>query len=538
MRIKTPDFPTVFGRRPVNCLRACVVIAAACTCLTAFAAVAVADITLPSVFSDHMVLQRDRELPVWGTASPGEKVGVKFAGVEREATADSEGNWQVHFPPRKASSQPLSLTVRGVNTLVVQDILVGEVWLCAGQSNMEWPVAKSATAEEALAMANRPSIRLLDLVGTARGGSGRYSPEHISRLTPERFVTGCWRICSPDSARTFSAVAYFFGVRLQKELGVPVGLVDVAIGGTPTEAWISREALDIHPQLKTLVDGNWLDNPCLGDWCRQRAKYNFSRAIQAGETLPGDDLGPSHSFKPSFMWQSAIKPLIPFAVRGVTWYQGESNSLNLRRVEQHNKLLPLLIEDWRRHWDRADLPFLFVQLPGMGTRGGYQSEHWPEFREGQRRTLRSVGNIGMAVTIDIGHPTNVHPTAKQPVGERLALWALGTVYDRTVAYSGPLYCDMDVRGQEVHVRFDHADKGLATTDGGPPRHFEVAGDDGVFRPAHARIEDDTVIVGNVSVATPRRVRYAWVPYPEPPVNLVNAAGLPASPFATEQVHEP
>lgn len=491
-------------------------------------------LTLARVFQDHMVLQRGIALPVWGRAPPGQAVTVEFGSASVSGKADDRGHWIVYLPPQTASDKPGKLTVRGRGTIAVHDVLVGEVWLCAGQSNMEWPLSKAACAKEALSAADRPSVRLLDLVGAARGGSGRYTPEHLARLTPKRFVSGSWQVCAQNAAKSFSAVAYFFGVKIQEELGVPVGLIDVAIGGTPTEAWISREALAAHPQLKLLVEGNWLENPHMGEWCRERAEYNFGRAIQDGETLPGDDLGPNHSFKPTFMWQSAVKPLVPFAVRGVIWYQGESNSLNLRRVQQHRELLPLLIGGWRRHWDRADLPFLFVQLPGMGTRRGYQSEHWPDFREGQRRTLQSVANTGMAVTIDIGHPTNVHPTTKQPVGERLALWAWSTIYGRTVTYSGPLCRDVKVHGREVRVQFDHVEKGLTTTDGEPPRHFEIAGEDGVFHPAHARIEGEAVIVESSNVATPRHVRYAWVPYPNPPVNLVNAAGLPASPFSTER----
>lgn len=490
------------------------------------------DVRLPSVISDNMVLQSDMPVPIWGWAQPGEKVAVRFAGQTKKTVAGEGGKWSIRLDPLKASNHPATMTIKAGVTTELKNVLVGEVWLCAGQSNMEWPLSKAANAQEALGAVGNPSIRLLNRVGAARGGSGKYTPEHLSRMTTERFITGSWQACTSETASAFSAVGYFFGRELHEELKVPVGLINVAIGGTPTEAWISRQALAAHPKLRVLVEGNWLDNPHTGQWCRQRARYNFSRAVEAGEVLPGDGLGPNHSFKPTFMWQAAVEPLTRLAVRGVLWYQGESNSLNLRRVIQHDQLLPLLIEDWRRSWRRKELPFLFVQLPGMGTAGGYKSQHWPEFRQGQLSVLQSLPNTGMAVTIDLGHPTSVHPTKKQPVGKRLALWALGTVYREDIVYSGPLYRSMAISGDVAVVSFDYPGSDLRTDDNTPPRHFEIAGADGMFHPAQAKIDGDKVIVHSSLVPQPRHIRYAWAPFPQPPVNLANSAGLPASPFST------
>ena len=324
-------------------------------------------------------------------------------------------------------------------------------------------------------------------------------------------------------------MAWHFGRGLNEKLGVPIGLICPAVGGTPTEAWIRRAALEEHPQLKGLLQGNWLDNELLGEFCRTRGNQNLLRAIQAGEPIPGDDLGPNHSFKPAFMWQAGIQPLLPFAIRGAIWYQGESNAETAARVQQHAQLFPLLIRDWRAQWRQGDFPFLFVQLPAL------KRPDWPAFRDSQRRILSDVPNTGMAITIDTGHPSNVHPADKKPVGKRLARWALATAYQRrgSHSYSGPLYDSHQIRGGEMNVSFRHARGGLKSSDGKPLRHFEIAGADGVFHPARATLADSGIVLSNPDVKRPLHARYAWSPFPEPPVNLVNADGLPASPFTTE-----
>jgi N-sulfoglucosamine sulfohydrolase len=442
------------------------------------------------------------------------------------------------------------------------DVLIGEVWICAGQSNMEWTLAQSRNGADELrrlairqpgAAFNLPkselgnreahgrvdlrkleayatAIRLLNLEGGARGSSGSYTSQHLECLTPEAFCNGEWQAASVESARSFSAVAWYFARHLHEELKAPIGLICPAVGGTPAEAWIPREALEADPELKGLVAGNWLDNPRLGDFCRTRGQQNLSAAIQAGESIPGDEFGPNHSFKPGFMWDAGIKPLIPFAIRGAIWYQGESNAETPARVREHGRLFPLLIQQWREQWGQTDLPFLYVQLPSLN-----RSE-WPWFRDGQRRTLSQLNNVGMAITIDAGHPSNVHPTLKKPVGERLANWALGTTYKSKsyATYSGPLLDVAEREGDSMVVSFNHVGGGLKSSDEKPLRYFEVCSKDGVFHAAKATIIGrSTIAVSSPKVSEPHDVRYAWLPFPNPMVNLFNSVDLPASPFSTE-----
>lgn len=488
-----------------------------------------ADVILPQVFGDSMVLQSDASLPIWGIARPGESVAVSLDGDQRRTVADDPGQWRVTFPPRRASANGVELVVRGDNLVRCRNVVVGEVWICAGQSNMAWPLKQAKDGPAEAASAQHPQIRLLHLAGGADGGSKVYTPEQIKRLTPEGFIRGRWSPCMPEAAADSSAVAYFFGRRIEQDLKAPIGLIMLAVGGTPAEAWIRRAALDADPSLRELTQGDWLDNAQLELWCQERARTNLARAIASGEIIPGDDLGMNHPFKPAFMWQAGVEPLIPFAIRGVIWYQGESNAESAWRVEQHTALFPQLVSDWRAQWGQGDFSFLFVQLPAMGR------PHWPAFRESQRRCLDKLTNLGMAVTIDAGHPTDVHPPDKRPVGERLARWALANTYGRSTAPSGPLFSS-STSGEKASVTFLHA-SGLETRDGLSPVGFEVAGEDGVWRPADAQIVGENVEVCCGQISPIIDVRYGWAPFPNPPLNLINREGLPASPFSTASEHE-
>lgn len=488
-------------------------------------------LSLPQVFGSHMVLQAGAVIPVWGRASPAKEVHVTFGGDSQVVKADRRGDWRLQMPACTATSTPRNLLIESAGERIqFTDVLVGEVWVCAGQSNMEWMLAQSASGGDELAAADHAEIRLLNLPGGARGSSGSYAPMHLARLTPETFCEGEWKVASAESARSFSAVAWYFGRRLQAELKVPVGLICPAAGGTPTESWIPVDALADDPELKELVFGNWLDNERLGEFCRVRGQQNLLAAIQAGEPVPADRHGPNHSFKPGFMWSAGIEPLIPYAIRGVIWYQGESNAETPGRVREHGRLFPLLINQWRDRWGQGDFPFLYVQLPALN-----RSE-WPWFRAGQRRSLSQLSNVGMAITIDTGHPSNVHPTSKKPVGQRLAKWALGTTYElKTHAiFSGPLLEVAEREGDSMVVSFKHVGEGLKSSDERPLRHFEICGDNGVFHPGTAEIiSKSSVAVSSPLVAEPRDVRYGWLPFPNPPVNLFNSANLPASPFSSE-----
>lgn len=487
---------------------------------------------LPPVFGHHMVLQADHLIPVWGNAKANAAVKVTFGSEEKEIRADENGHWRVRLKKRKYNAISTSLTIEsGDEKLQFDDVLIGEVWVCAGQSNMEWTLAQSQNGAQELAKANYPNMRLLHLAGGARGSSGSYSATHLARLTPQTYCQGKWEVASSHSARTFSAVAWYFGRYLERELGVPVGLICPAVGGTPTEAWISSDALRSDKNSKGLVAGNWLDNHRLGEFCRTRGEQNLLNAIQTGEKIPGDQYGPNHSFKPGFMWDAGIKPLIPFGIRGVIWYQGESNAENLDRAKEHSQLFPLLINQWRKEWNQGEFPFLFVQLPALNRSA------WPAFREGQRRTLSKVNNVGMAIAIDTGHRSDVHPKLKKPVGERLAKWALGTTYQlkQHRNFSGPLFESAKRRGRSLELNFIHVAEGLTSSDGKPIGHFEVCGEDGVFHNASAEIVGRSVIrLTSSDVAKPTEARYAWKAFPDPPVNLFNSVGLPAAPMTTHK----
>ncbi len=488
------------------------------------------ELGLPVVFGDHMVLQSGIELPIWGKAVPGSMIEVTLGDQRMNTVASEEGRWSVRCSPRESSFEPITLTVRsGAEKVQLTDILIGEVWLCAGQSNMEWTVAQSTNGIGAIDADALKGMRLLNLVGGARGSSGKYGTEQLERLQPLEYAKGRWERASTTGVSQFSAVAWFFAEALQRKLSVPVGVICPAVGGTPTEAWVSRDSLAEHPTLQSLVRGNWLDNPCLSDFCRKRGEENLLSAIQAGENIPGDNLGPNHSFKPGFMWQATIEPLIPYAIRGVAWYQGESNAETPAKSLEQASLLPLMIQEWREAWGQGDFPFLFVQLPALNRPA------WPLFREVQRRVQQAVPNVSMAVTMDVGDPSNVHPRNKQPVGRRLAGLALGKTYSvqEESLYAGPMLSEVKREATAIVLKFEHAGVGLKSADGRPLRHFEIAGTDGKFFPALSMIVGrDRVQVESKQVRNPQAVRYGWIPFPEPEVNFCNSVGVPASPFST------
>jgi sialate O-acetylesterase len=496
-----------------------------------------AEVVLAPVFGDNMVLQRDLPVPVWGTSEAGRNVTVEFAGQKMSAKADASGNWRVALSPMAANGSPQTLTVvdadvprSALRTPRLTNVLIGEVWLAAGQSNMEWPLAKEAHAATELPAATNTNLRLLNLPFAGQYFFAKpFGSSELARMTPERLFSGSWQSCSPATAHDFSAIAYYFGREVRQSLNVPVGIIHLAVGGSPAEAWVRRAALAGDPELRAMTQGNWLTNAALDDWCRERGRQNLDAAIKAGLPVPGDDLGPNHHFKPGFLWEAGPARLLPFAIRGVLWYQGESNALEPRRVAQHERLFPLLVGDWRAQWGRASLPFLYCQLSSISTNGGYKASCWPEFRDQQGRFLDVIPDTAMIVTSDLGHPTDVHPRNKRDVGHRLARAALAQVYRRGGEFSGPQFESATERAGKVILRFRHA-KGLTPADGQPPNGFEVAGDDGVFKPATASIENDTVVLTCAAVSAPRQVRYAWRPFPEPVQNLVNAARLPASTF--------
>lgn len=628
------------------------------------------DVRLPKIFSDHMVLQRDQPIPVWGTANPGGEVVVTLGEARATATADESGRWQAELPAMEAGG-PHEMTVAAADTLQFTDVLVGEVWVASGQSNMEWRLEETDQGEAAIAAADRPQMRL-------------FTVEHDVSATPKADVEAAsgWEAASPETARSFSAVAYHFGRMLQDSLGVPVGLISTSWGGTRAEAWTSREGLQDLPAFRSQIeqleteaggdvstsfdslyarmnaayeaeiraldagytdstswadtsvtasgwatmrlpaaweaagldgldgvvwfrkeitlptdwasedltlhlgliddaDSTWVNGQVVGStrgWQNRRAytvpasatqpgrnviavrvldtggegglrgepdslrleRESGARlplegpwAYQVGLDLRVQDVPPSpprpQDF-PTVLYNAMVHPLIPYGIRGVIWYQGESNA---GRAYQYRTLFAEMIRDWRAQWGQGDVPFLFVQLANFmePQTDPNEASAWAELREAQAMAL-DLPNTGMAVTIDIGEADDIHPRNKTDVGERLARWALANTYGRdNLVYSGPLYRRMEQAGDSIRIHFDHAQGGLATSGGEPPRGFVIAGADRAFVQAEAQIDGNTVVVFSPDVQDPVAVRYGWANNPD--VNLYNQAGLPAVPFRTD-----
>jgi len=649
---------------------------AACCALSARA-----DVKLASIFTDNMVLQRDIAAPVWGLAAPGESVRVSFVGQTKETQAAADGTWQVKLAPLQASRQPAELTVAGKNKIVLKNVLVGEVWICSGQSNMEMGIGQVNNAAAEIADANKPTIRL-------------FMVPNATSMTPKRDVTGAaaWLVCSPATVASngwkgFSAAGYFFGRELNKDLDVPVGLIEPDWGGTPAQAWTPLAALEAVPALAHYVDdvkklsaasaedaakqekerarlaaemeqravdpGNqgaldgwqnadvnpkswekvkvpngwftdknvygsvWfrrdVDVPAawagkdltlnLGivddydttyfngqkigatgketqDWWTVKRSYTvpgalvktgpntiavriFNDYMSGGFTSGADAIslaGPAGTDKPAInlagtwvrkiekaiktfpvsgsqpklqncgacLYNAMIAPLVPFAIRGAIWYQGESNA---GQAYEYRTLFPTMIQSWRNVWNQGEFPFYFVQLANFMPAVDQPAESaWAELREAQSMTLATT-NTGMAVIIDIGDAKDIHPKNKQEVGRRLALNALAKTYGKTVEYAGPVVDSVKIENGAVRIAFSHAEGGLKARDDQPLKGFAICGADKKFVWADARIDGSAVVVSSPTVAAPVAVRYAWAN--NPACNLINADGLPASPFRTD-----
>ncbi len=533
-------------------------IAPAFVSLVLLAAALHAEVKLAAVFTDHAVLQRDAVVPIWGTARRGEKITVTFRGQSLSTKADREGNWRVDLAPMPAQPYPADLVVDGSNTITLRDILVGDVWLCSGQSNMEWPVRLSDDAITETATAHFPLIRHFKVA------------TQLAHDRPAADVQGSWTVCGPETAPHFTAVGFFFARDLHRTLGVPIGLLNISWGGTPIESWLSPAMLAATPHAASVAKA-WeqtvAEYPAkkaafdrqLAEW-QQRA----DAAQAAGQPEPADKpwrpAGPGLPEEPTTCWYGMVAPVVPFAIRGVLWYQGESNC---GREAEYRDLFPGLITGWRGAWAAAaqpppppkeerrskrgkedapaepvalapaagPLPFLFVQLPNYADNNP-AATWWARLREAQTAAL-ALPATGMAVTIDVGDSANIHPTHKQEVGRRLALVARAQVHGEGVDAAGPTYAEHTLEGDgTIRVRFAHAEIGLVCR-GPRVQGFQVAGADRVFHPAEARIKGDTVVVGSPAVKAPMAVRYAFANDPQPAANLYNGAGLPAAPFRTD-----
>ncbi len=512
---------------------------------------AFADLRMPQIFSDHMVLQREMPVPVWGWEKPGATVTVDFAGQTQTTRVADDGRWQLALSKLEANAAGRDLVVSSSTgeERRYREVLVGEVWLCSGQSNMEWPLKRARDSYTEVAGAIQPNLRLFLMKGITWTGKP-YTQEQMEALKNGPFFEATWTACVPETAKEFSAVAYYFGCELSKKLNVPIGLVCNAVGGSPAEAWTSREALASDPDLSPILEGDWFDKLNY-TWCRRSARQSLQPWFEAVEKAKADSTAPppqpGHVFAPAFLYDNLLKPLAPFAFQGVIWYQGESND---RDGLAYAKKFSTLIKSWRQLWQR-DMPFIFVQLPNFGglTSDGVRRLHyhkgmsWALIREAQRATL-SLPNTAMAVTIDLGERQNIHPKNKRDVGRRLALLARKRVYGEEVLAEGPTLDSMTIDGDKAVLKFTNIGGGLAPQYGYLDA-FSIAGDDQVFHPATAMLQGhytalgrDTVVVSSQAVKNPVAVRYGWTHNPE--CTLYNGKPgkawppyLPASPFRTD-----
>jgi sialate O-acetylesterase len=472
-----------------------------------------AEVVLAPLFQDHAVLQRDRALPIWGTADAGEAVTVSLGGHSVRATAGKDGRWLVKLDPLPANANPQELVVKGrANTITVRDVLIGDVWLLSGQSNMEWPVRWSINADAEIAAATDGRIRHFKTTRTIA---------HPAAPT----VSGSWAVASPETAGHFSAIGYFFARDVIREVGVPIGLLNSTWGGTPVESWLPQASLHQYPVrrlafehlAKTVVD----IARKYGQHERELAGW---AARSDGTPKPNEPWTPGPEIAPGVLFNGMVAPHVPAALCGVLWYQGEANG---DAPESYEALFTELIRSWRTTFEQPNLPFYWVQLANWN-RAHAQATHWARLRDAQTAAL-ALPHTGQAIAIDIGDPDDIHPRNKQEAARRLAAIALAQVYERDVPYRGPTFAGLSRNGSALRVKFEHA-QGLRGDDG-IVLGFEVAGTDQVFQPAEAVIEGITVRVSAAAVPEPVAVRYAWSNCPV--ATLRNGAGLPAVPFRSD-----
>ena len=464
---------------------------------------------MPQIYSDNMVLQRGAELRIGGIANAREKVTVWLGKRKNTVTAGADGKWTAVLKNVEAGGPYQLSIVAPSRAFVYKNVMVGDVWLCSGQSNMAFMVKESQEAKEVLADTARSRIRLFDMKPRVFTDAVSWDTADLVALNRlDYYRPATWLAPDERSIADFSAVAYSFGKMLADSLKVPVGLICNAVGGAPTEAFIDRGSLEYNHQLADILY-DWTKNDMIQDWVRGRAVLNMKNSPLKNQR---------HPYEPCYLYETGIRPLKDFPIKGVIWYQGESNAHN---VELHEALFPLLVDSWRKVWG-ADLPFYFVQLSSLNR------PSWPHFRDSQRRLAQEIAHCGMAVCSDLGHPTNVHPVRKKEVGERLGRLALNGTYGRKdMVASGPMFSEVVFRKGAAWVSFVNG-QDMKSSDGKPLTGFDIAGPDGLFYPAEAVVVGDQVKVRANRVKEPCRVRYGWQPYSIG--NLVNGEGLPASTF--------
>ena len=491
------------------------------------------EVSLNNMFGDHMVLQQGIKNRIWGKAQPGEAVTVTLSGQKPQAAvAAADGGWEVFLDPVQEYGGPHTLTVKGTNEITFQDVLVGEVWICSGQSNMQWAVNQSNDADIEKAAATFPNIRLI-------------SVPQVGTQDPKWNFEGRWSVCSPATVGDFSAVGYFFGRQLHQTLGVPIGLIDNAWGGSAAEAWVKRDKLAAHPRLAAIHE-KWvkeeanLENATaefvkkMEDWKAAAAKARAEGRPEPGKKPQGPDQRMKGNARPGNIHSGVLTPSIGYGIKGAIWYQGESNA---GRAYQYRELFPFMIKTWREEWGLGDFPFYWVQLADFKQEKVEPGESdWAELREAQTMTMKALPNTGEAVIINLGEGKDIHPMNKQDVAKRLARWALAETYKvPTIACRSPLYKGMEKDGDRIVLAFDHVPgegRGWRPFDVNEPIGFTIAGADRRFVAAKAKIRDDGRIeIWSDAVTDPVAVRYAWAD--NPVCNMYATSGLPLTPFRTD-----
>jgi hypothetical protein len=481
----------------------------------------VAQVKLPALVGNNMVLQQNSKVNLWGWATPNEKINIQlgWANSPLEIVAKEDGTWKVSVDTPKGCDKSYDIIIQASNKIILHNVLIGEVWICSGQSNMYFPVGKEegtwktgvVNYEEEIKNAVYPNIRIFTVLTKAS-------------QKPLEDVTGSWKECSPNSIKTFSAVAYFFGRNLYQKLNVPIGLISSSWGGTKAEAWTSQNVLEENTDFLPI-----LETDAKNEKLYQEKLEAYYLNLKAERTANNNDLSKSQLKKPKkednkmsyVLYNAMLHPLINYTMKGVIWYQGESNA---EQAYLYRSLFPAMVKNWRSDWNQGDFPFYFVQI------APHKSQN-PDIREAQLLASKSIANSGMVVTTDVGNATNIHPIDKQTVGDRLSLLARAKTYNEAdLVYSGPIYNQMKIKKARVQLFFDYAESGLVK-NGDVLKEFEIAGNDKVFYPADAKIDGKTVVVSSSKVKEPVAVRFAWKAIPEP--NLFNKENLPASPFRTD-----
>ena len=487
-----------------------------------------AEVKLPSIFGSHMVLQRDHANPVWGWAAPGEKITVSIAGQSHGATTDKDGAWRVKLQPLKVNAKGQTLTIKGSNTITLTDVLVGEVWVCSGQSNMAMSVDRAYDPDLEILTAKYPNIRLI-------------SVPQVGTQEPQNDFKGEWAAATPETVKSFSAVGFFFGRTLHQALDVPIGLIDNAWGGSAAEAWIRRDRLAKLPAAKPYMEqwkkteAEYDPTTALAQYEERKAKWE-KRAKKLREQKKGVPKPPrkprnpmTGQHRPGNLYNGVLKPTIGYGIRGAIWYQGESNS---GRAKAYRDVFPLMIQNWRDEWGQGDFPFYWVQLADF--RGELEEpvdDNWAELREAQTMTMDRLKNTGEAVIIDVGEGRDIHPRDKQTVSRRLARWALAKDYGLKIPYQSPRFSSMEIKSNKAILTFDHVGIGLYSFDVREPKGFAICGKDRKFVWADARIVGKNQVEVWAEGITPTQVRYAWAV--NPVCTLMSREGLPATPFRTD-----